>query len=57
MSVEVIDGKVNVKGVLKDVGAKLKLSKKDEKRLVDLGFAEYIDDSDANIEDDSQDES
>lgn len=43
MAIEVINGKVNINDTLKEVGAKIKMSDSEEKRLVDLGFAKYID--------------
>ncbi|RII32846.1 hypothetical protein D2A34_21870 [Clostridium chromiireducens] len=43
MAIKVIEGKVNVDGDLKEVGAKLKMKEVDEKRLVNLGFAEFYD--------------
>lgn len=43
MAIEIIDGKVNINGTLKEVGAKIKMNDNEEKRLVDLGFAKYID--------------
>lgn len=43
MAIEIIDGKVNINGILKEAGAKVKMNDNEEKRLVDLGFAKYID--------------
>jgi len=50
MSIEVISGKVNIDSVLKEVGAKLKMNEEEEKRLVKLGFAKYIDETTEKIE-------
>ncbi|WP_297429304.1 hypothetical protein [Clostridium sp.] len=50
MAIEVISGKVNIDGDLKEVGAKLKMKEEEEKRLVELGFAEYIDETAEKIE-------
>jgi hypothetical protein len=52
MAIEVISGKVNVNGELKETGARLKMSEADEKRLVDLGYAKPIEEKEATeIED------
>lgn len=45
MAIEVIEGKININGSLKEVGAKIKMNDTEEKRLVDLGFAKYIDET------------
>ena len=50
MAIKVIEGIVNVDGELKPVGSKLKMKDEDEKRLVNLGFAEYIDEAAEKIE-------
>ena len=45
MAIEVISGKVNINDTLKEVGAKIKMNDDEEKRLVELGFAKYIDEN------------
>lgn len=50
MSIKVIEGKVNIDGNIKEVGEKLKMKAEEEKRLVELGFAEYIDEEAEKIE-------
>jgi hypothetical protein len=51
MSIKVIEGKVNINSDLKEVGAKLKLNEAEEERLIRLGFAEAIDETEEEIED------
>jgi len=46
MAIKVISGKVNIGKELKEVGAKIKMNDAEEERLVNLGFAEYIDEDD-----------
>lgn len=46
MAIKIIEGKVNISGEIRGVGAKIQLSEAEEKRLVDLGFAEVIDEDD-----------
>jgi hypothetical protein len=50
MAIIVKEGKVNVDGDLKEVGTRLKMKEEEEKRLVELGFAEYIDEEAEKIE-------
>lgn len=50
MAIKVIDGKVNINGDLKGKGAKLKMNDADERRLIRLGFAEAIDETEEKIE-------
>ncbi|OPJ63691.1 hypothetical protein [Clostridium chromiireducens] len=50
MAIKVIEGMVNVDGDIKSVGAKLKMNEDEEKRLVGLGFAEFIDAAAEKIE-------
>lgn len=47
--IKITSGVVNISGIIKKTGTKLKMDDADEKRLVDLGFAQYID-KDENIE-------
>ncbi len=50
MSIRVKEGRVNVDGKLKEVGSKLKMKEEEEKRLVALGFAEFIDEEAEKVE-------
>lgn len=43
MAIEIVNGKVNISGTLKEKGAKLQMNEAEEKRLVNLGIAKYID--------------
>lgn len=50
MAIKIIEGKVYINGDTKEVGARLKLNDEEEKRLVNLGFAEFIDEEAEKVE-------
>lgn len=50
MAIKITSGRVNIDGDIKEVGARLKMKEEEEKRLVKLGFAEYIDEANEKIE-------
>ena len=58
MAIQIIDGHVNVDGEIKNKGAKLKMKDAEEKRLVNLGYAKFIDEKDEieNVEDEENDD-
>ena len=42
MAIEVIEGKVNISGNIKETGSRIQLPKAEEERLIKLGFAKEI---------------